>query len=62
MHRRHAAALKALDKLAGEEGKAARRDISELRAALYGKLGWGHWQRWEQAMLLVRFPAAFPPL
>ncbi len=59
---RYVSALKALDKLVSEEGKPLKRDVLQLRADLLGKLGWHHWQRYEQDMLSVRMPATYPPL
>lgn len=58
-------ALKALDKAekAGEDdGKPPKKEASDQRAALMGRLGWHHWARYEAARTRLRFPGAFPPI
>ncbi len=53
-------ALKLLNKRIAD-GKPDRK-LFEQRITLFEKLGWEHWQRYEQAWLLIRFPRDYPPL
>lgn len=59
---RFVSALKALDKLANEEGKPVKKEVCELKADLFAKLGWHHWQRYEQSWIRVKFPGSYPPM
>jgi hypothetical protein len=45
---------------ATREDKATSREVIELRAELFGRLGWAHWQRAESRRVMEAFPPAHP--
>ncbi|CAK0779170.1 hypothetical protein CVIRNUC_004710 [Coccomyxa viridis] len=57
---RHASALKALEKLTTPEEGAPSMEVLQLRAELFKKLGWHHWEKQEQDKIRTHFPPAFP--
>ena len=60
-HGRCASALAALEEhLVKEKGPPPREKL-ELKAALLEDLGWAHWAANARALLLLKFPATYPP-
>jgi hypothetical protein len=53
-------ACRALEKLAAPEDKPPAREVLQLRAELFGRLGWAHWARQEASRINDAFPAAYP--
>ena len=51
---------RALSKANQPEDKPPAGEVLELRAELFGKLGWLHWQRHELARIRTLFPKAYP--
>lgn len=62
---RYTTALRSLDKLLADEGKAAagapsKKELHALRASMYVTLGWTHLARHEAALQPIRYPTDFP--
>ena len=51
---------RALDKAAAPEDKPAAKEVLQLRAELFERLGWAHWARQERSRIKDCFPAAYP--
>lgn len=53
---------RALNKAITSDDRFPPKDLLELRAELFGKLGIAHWQRHEQARIRHHFPPGYPLL
>ena len=53
-------ACRALDKVAAPEDKPPTKEVLQLRADLFERLGWAHWARQEASRIKDAFPAAYP--
>jgi hypothetical protein len=42
------------------EDKPAAKEALELRASLFGRLGWSHWERAERSRIMDAFPPGYP--
>lgn len=51
---------RALEKLTTPEEGAPSMEVLQLRAELFKKLGWHHWEKQEQDKIRTHFPPAFP--
>jgi hypothetical protein len=40
--------------------EAPEKEVAELRATLYQRLGWGHWARAERSCMRHCFPPGYP--
>ncbi|KAL0038695.1 hypothetical protein WJX79_003623 [Trebouxia sp. C0005] len=56
--KRPALAIKTLSK--ASEDKAPAREVLELKAQIFEKLGWQHWHRHELSCIRLLFPTAYP--
>ncbi|KAI5070002.1 hypothetical protein GOP47_0014345 [Adiantum capillus-veneris] len=57
---RFGTALKVLNELLQDDGKAPKRSLYELQVYLLENIGWGHWAVLARKMLLVYFPSNYP--
>ncbi|MCO5584157.1 hypothetical protein L7F22_038080 [Adiantum nelumboides] len=57
---RFGTALKVLNELLQEDGKAPKRSLYELQVSLLEKVGWVHWAALAKKTLLVCFPPNYP--
>ncbi|MCO5584272.1 hypothetical protein L7F22_038196 [Adiantum nelumboides] len=57
---RFGTALKVLNELLQEDGKAPKRSLYELQVSLLEKVGWVHWAALAKKTLLVCFPLNYP--
>ena len=60
-HARPATALQALDDHLGKDKGLPPKDKLELRLELLGELGWEHWVANGKRLMLMKFPAVYPP-
>lgn len=51
---------RALDKVVNPDDKPAAKEVLQLRAELFERLGWAHWARQEQSRIKDHFPGAYP--
>ena len=58
---RYASALAALEEQSAKDKGPPPREKLELKAELLEALGWAHWATNVRALLLLKFPAAYPP-
>jgi len=62
LHGRCATAMTALNESVSKEKAPISKENLELKAELLTALGWEHWVSCVRASILVRFPAALPPV
>eukprot|EP01023_Acetabularia_acetabulum_P026705 TRINITY_DN2532_c0_g1_i3.p2 TRINITY_DN2532_c0_g1~~TRINITY_DN2532_c0_g1_i3.p2 ORF type:complete len:283 (+),score=72.63 TRINITY_DN2532_c0_g1_i3:128-976(+) len=57
---RYAQAIGVLNKIIDNTDKSAPKSVWELKAECYEKLGWGNWQKYQQNLILNKFPVVQP--